>query len=456
MISTINNNTLFRELKGGSKDFNEMFQIVNDSFEKVIKPLYGDQSEALKKIKAAYDRTALILYNDKNPVGILVQKTKPENDFNGVSLQNSIEIKTLIVIDPKTNSGKGFGSLLLNKSIENATQQNADSIHVTVNDKVKESLGFFKAKKFKIIKSFENLYKKGDTEHLLKLALRTEGQRDKIFSTNNLDFKRVRGFEHNEIKMDDFCKKNINADTTTLMNKVREDYNYCSRLLYDKINDKTIGVLVIEKRLLKNSKLNVKLIGIDIDVCDNIKKTVANDLLIKIRSAADERKAKSILIPIENTNEFMINVLKENNYTIKRVGTTNTIMKCMIEEQKKIEDKVITSPKQNRVTLRQPYIKQIKSGAKTIEGRIDRGLFANIKVGDRINFYCNNDDVNCTITKKIKYNSFNEMLSAEGYKKCLPEASSYEEASKIYKNIPGYEAPAKTHGVLALGVKAIK
>ncbi len=112
-----------------------------------------------------------------------------------------------------------------------------------------------------------------------------------------------------------------------------------------------------------------------------------------------------------------------------------------------------------QITLPRQYIHQIRSGAKTIEGRLNSGQFKRLQIGEQIRFfYTQNptDDVTCEITALKTYQSFPKMLSEEGYKKCLPEINSFDQACREYDKIPGYTIRSVTEGVLAIHLKVIK
>jgi ASC-1-like (ASCH) protein len=102
------------------------------------------------------------------------------------------------------------------------------------------------------------------------------------------------------------------------------------------------------------------------------------------------------------------------------------------------------------VTLKEPYVSLIRSGEKTIEGRIRSGMFYGVKIGDRFRFFSHMGDVYCRVTQVKHYASFLEMLVKEGFKKCIPQVHSLEAAVGIYDKIPGYTERAKAAGVLAL------
>lgn len=110
-------------------------------------------------------------------------------------------------------------------------------------------------------------------------------------------------------------------------------------------------------------------------------------------------------------------------------------------------------------TLKPEYIEYIQNGQKTVEGRINSGMFKNFKGGEHVRFFNAADplnDVVCEITGVATYADFESMLTAEGLKNCLPRALDIPAGVKVYHQIPGYEERAKQHGVVALRLKVIK
>ena len=62
---------------------------------------------------------------------------------------------------------------------------------------------------------------------------------------------------------------------------------------------------------------------------------------------------------------------------------------------------------------------------KTIEGRLYRGVFKNLKNGDDINF-CNGDEmIKAKIININKYDSFENMLMNEKINNILPDVQKY-------------------------------
>lgn len=86
--------------------------------------------------------------------------------------------------------------------------------------------------------------------------------------------------------------------------------------------------------------------------------------------------------------------------------------------------------------LSEPWFSLIQVGKKTVEGRLNKGDFANMKKNDIIEFH-NNDfgfdrKFTIIITDINKYNTFKEYLQNEGLNKCLPTIKKIEDGEKIY------------------------
>ena len=69
--------------------------------------------------------------------------------------------------------------------------------------------------------------------------------------------------------------------------------------------------------------------------------------------------------------------------------------------------------------------RNIMKGRKTIEGRLNKGVFKKLKNGDDIKF-CNGDDmIEGKVININKYNSFRDMLTSEEINKILPDVQGY-------------------------------
>lgn len=113
------------------------------------------------------------------------------------------------------------------------------------------------------------------------------------------------------------------------------------------------------------------------------------------------------------------------------------------------------------------YLDNIKRGVKTHEGRICRGTVQKMRLGDLLILRDNRAGrgIECEITSCTRYNSFKEMLVANGVLNMLPQLAEFarratpeallDEGVRVYQGFPGSQDVAKL-GVVAIGVKFIK
>jgi len=107
----------------------------------------------------------------------------------------------------------------------------------------------------------------------------------------------------------------------------------------------------------------------------------------------------------------------------------------------------------NKKHLSQPWFDYIKSGEKTIEGRLNKDFWSNINIDDIIIWY--NDDNNCynsfktRIIKKNIYKSFSDYLENEDLNKCLPNINNINDGLNIYYQYYNKDDENK-YGIVAL------
>lgn len=145
----------------------ELLKEIEELFDKTITPLYGDQASALNKIKNAQDRVTYLFKEGDRNVGVLVVKTIKNNEFEEFDGGNAIEIKTLFVVDPDQNGGKGLGTKLAKFALEVATKAGAENLAVTVSEIKQEALSFFLKKGFEIKREMYGKYLPDTIEYLL-------------------------------------------------------------------------------------------------------------------------------------------------------------------------------------------------------------------------------------------------------------------------------------------------
>jgi len=161
-------NSQFVSVDGNSPFFNRLTQL----FEEVIEPLYGDQSSALQKIALSQDRTCELLIEklkgEDKILGVLIYKNFPVEEFSSYGIHSALEIKTLFVVNPIENSGRGIGTKLI-EQVSNHAKNNGpfENIVVTVSETKQDALGFFKHKGFKVTDTWADAYQKDTTELLL-------------------------------------------------------------------------------------------------------------------------------------------------------------------------------------------------------------------------------------------------------------------------------------------------
>ncbi|MCR5225346.1 MAG: ASCH domain-containing protein [Alphaproteobacteria bacterium] len=107
-------------------------------------------------------------------------------------------------------------------------------------------------------------------------------------------------------------------------------------------------------------------------------------------------------------------------------------------------------------TRERPYLKWLKDGVKTAEGRVNTEKYQKIKIGDEVTFTDTKSDdfIRGIVTFKHQYVSFEEMLKTEGVKNMLPflDDSDLEKGVQVYENFPGAERVRK-FGCVAIGIK---
>ena len=104
----------------------------------------------------------------------------------------------------------------------------------------------------------------------------------------------------------------------------------------------------------------------------------------------------------------------------------------------------------------EPYFTFIKEGVKNVEGRINKGLYLELKVGDEIQIFENieSQNIRAEVIALRNYSSMSEMLEKEDLKEVLPDANSVEEGVRIYRKFYT-EEQEKEFGVLAIEIKLI-
>ena len=83
-----------------------------------------------------------------------------------------------------------------------------------------------------------------------------------------------------------------------------------------------------------------------------------------------------------------------------------------------------------KINMQEPYKTFVLKGIKTVEGRLNKGKFARIKVGDVLEI--KTEDIKFYVIEKNVYSSFREMLEVEGIENVIPDKDNIDDAVNVY------------------------
>jgi len=95
----------------------------------------------------------------------------------------------------------------------------------------------------------------------------------------------------------------------------------------------------------------------------------------------------------------------------------------------------------------------IVSGKKTIETRAATKKYRDIQAGDTLSFKCGEDTFIKNILASTHYDSLEAMFADIPLDKVLPQATTIDEAKKIYYSFPRYEEKIAAHGIMAFTLR---
>lgn len=101
------------------------------------------------------------------------------------------------------------------------------------------------------------------------------------------------------------------------------------------------------------------------------------------------------------------------------------------------------------INVQEPYFSSILSGEKIVEGRLNKGKFLDLQIGDILRI---NSEVEFKVLEKNIYPNFREMIEKEGLKNVIPDKKTIEDAVDIYRKFYTEEDELK-YGVV--GIKII-
>lgn len=110
------------------------------------------------------------------------------------------------------------------------------------------------------------------------------------------------------------------------------------------------------------------------------------------------------------------------------------------------------------VSLNDYFFEMVISGKKTVDSRVYKPPYDQIKAGNIIKFVGAQTKELHTLCKVINvsvYKSFDGMLRSEGIQNCLPGIKNIEEAIATYHSFPNYKDGEEKYGVVAFQVQRI-
>ena len=99
----------------------------------------------------------------------------------------------------------------------------------------------------------------------------------------------------------------------------------------------------------------------------------------------------------------------------------------------------------------EPYLSLILNGIKTVEGRLNKGKFKEMQVGDLVETA---GEIFEILEKNI-YRTFKEMILSEGIENVIPDKTTIDDAVNVYYRFYTKEQE-KEFGVVAIKINKIK
>jgi len=419
---------------------------------------YADPMDEIKKIETRKNRTVDVLFSGDLPLGAIVYKDNLEKSRK--ELGKCLSVRSMMLLEPKQCS---YGELL-KRAFEVAKVKLADGVLL----KIASGTRPFKACKANSFRTVRTWREPQETELLfsqLRSFSKRKGSRSilqKSLSSRSEVLTTEKSATETSYNQVTKRKAKIPIPGQNVLKRARTEEKKIAEPLFQtgKIHDLTLknpylgqiksGAKTIEGRI--NSGMMRKL-----RLGDAIRFYNRNDEVTCIIKGITPYPSFFDMLQNEGVDACLpgIRSASEGSRVYDRIpgyserARRNGVLAIHLGKYS------TNSPKEYRLTLKNPYLGQIKSGTKTIEGRINSGIMRRLRDGDIINFYNHSDNVTCRIVRITSYPSFFTMLDQEGVQACLPGVRSTEEGARIYDRIPNYADRAKRNGVLAIALEKI-
>jgi ASC-1-like (ASCH) protein len=109
------------------------------------------------------------------------------------------------------------------------------------------------------------------------------------------------------------------------------------------------------------------------------------------------------------------------------------------------------------INIGDPWFAAVKSGRKTVEGRLDKGKFGKLRRGDVlvVSGSTGRKAPFLAVVRDVRrYGSFETYLVAEGMRNTLPGVTTVDEGIRVYRQFYS-ESAEREHGVLAIEMKTL-
>ena len=104
------------------------------------------------------------------------------------------------------------------------------------------------------------------------------------------------------------------------------------------------------------------------------------------------------------------------------------------------------------INVQEPYYTYIVNGQKTVESRLNKGKFSRMQVSD---YLLINNGSKFKVERKTNYDSFLEMVKAEGAENVVPDKKEIEEAANVYYKFFTKEQE-REFGVVAIEISEVE
>jgi ASC-1-like (ASCH) protein len=380
----------------------------------------------LKKIKKGNDKvTGRLLFKDDHLVGLFFYQKKRSKKYKRFGIEHGLIVKSFFV-NETVESVSSLGSKLLEKAVEKAKEMGAKNLVMEL------SRGDAKVSVFLLSKGF-SLMQTLDSKNVDIFSLNLTPEKRKETSSAEEEVEP----SNSSLSSSSFLS---NLDKSGENERQQKRHKTGENTVTSEPTNQSITIEIHERKETA-SQIEIK------QSCINFS---SSSLLPHLEQQEQSDRQQEPPKVIE-TNK------SHKHFNRKRVLDDNRRSYPVKKETQYINNFSHSTNSGNvkRVTIQKKYLNLIKDGKKTIEGRINSGMFRSMKVGNEVCFFCGHETVYCKITKIERFQSFDEMLQDDNFKAYIPDAKTRVDAVRVYDNIPSFTERARVSGVLAIYIEKV-